>query len=254
VRRAALLIEDGETSLVVRTSLECAGFECRTFTDMVALLRAVRRDRHALIVADTTSTSVDCAALLGWRTSWLGSDVRMIALGPDDPRCIARTLDLGVDDYVTRPVRSPELLARVSASLRRSEVSHATAPAGPSVGSCSVDRTASAIVSPVASVALTTRELALALMLFESAGQVVTRHRIAREVWGQDPELSARSIEQHIYQLRRKLKRCARDSIVLRGVYGSGYRIDAVDVMQGAGTPKDARNGGPLNGPWPRAA
>ncbi len=224
MKKAALLIEDKDTTLVVRTALECAGFQCEGYASMVALLRATRRDDHAAIIVDTSQADVDCSTLAAWRSSWLGNDLAVIALGPDDALCAARNLDLGLDDFVAKPVHGAELLARLGAALRRRRPEEPVR--GPSIAGCSIDRTASAIVSPSASVALTSRELALAQLLFENAGQLVTRTRLARDVWGQSPELSSRSIEQHIYQLRRKLKRCAGEAVALRGVYGSGYRID----------------------------
>jgi len=231
LKKAALLIEDKDTALIVRTALECGGYQCESHASMVPLLRAVRRDDHAAIVVDASDPGVDCGALLAWRRNWLGAEVAVIALGPDDAVCAARNLDLGVDDFVAKPVRGAEFLARLGAALRRQRPIERRQ--GPSVGGCRIDRAASAIVSPSTRVALTARELALAQLLFENAGQVVTRARLARDVWGQDAELSARSIEQHIYQLRRKLKRCAGEALALRGVYGSGYRIEVTGALQG---------------------
>ena len=224
MKKAALLIEDKDAALVVRTALECAGFQCETYATMVPLLRAVRRDDHVAIIVDATPPTVDSAAVLGWRSNWLGTDVAVIALGPDDGQSAMRQLDLGVDDFVAKPVRGAELLARLRAVLRRRRPVETAQ--GPSIAGCSIDRAASAIVSPSSRVALTARELALAQLLFENAGQLVTRTRLARDVWGQNVELTSRSIEQHIYQLRRKIKRCAGEALALRGVYGSGYRID----------------------------
>ena len=225
MKKAALLIEDKDAALVVRTALECAGFQCETYATMVPLLRAVRRDDHVAIIVDASPATVDCAAVLGWRSNWLGTDVAVIALGPDDGQSAMRQLDLGVDDFVAKPVRGAELLARLRAVLRRHRPAEG-ATQGPSIAGCSIDRAASAIVSTSSRVALTARELALAQLLFENAGQLVTRTRLARDVWGQNVDLTNRSIEQHIYQLRRKIKRCAGEALALRGVYGSGYRID----------------------------
>ena len=234
LNKAALLIEDKDTALEVRTALECAGFQCEAYATMVPLLRALRRDDHVAIIVDASPATVDCAAVLGWRSNWLGTDVAVIALGPDDGQSVMRQLDLGVDDFVAKPVRGAELLARLRTVLRRHRPVEALQ--GLSIAGCSIDRAASAIVSTSSRVTLTARELALAQLLFENAGQLVTRARLARDVWGQNVELTSRSIEQHIYQLRRKIKQCAGEALTLRGVYGSGYRIDVAGTLSPAST------------------
>lgn len=245
MKKAALLIEDKDAALAVRTALECAGFQCETYAEMVPMLRALRRDEHAAIIVDASPATVDCAAILEWRSNWLGLQVALVALGPDDGQSAMRQLDLGVDDYVAKPVHGAELLARLRAVQRRRLA--ATSPQGPSIAGCSIDRAACAIVSVSARVALTGRELALAQLLFENAGQVVTRTRLARDVWGQEVELAKRSIEQHIYQLRRKIKCCVGDALTLRGVYGSGYRLDVTPSPLAVALPSASRACGPAS-------
>ena len=228
MNKAALLIEDKETQLVVRTALECAGFHCEVYASSATLLRGIKRDDHGLVVVDFDDALADCAALVDWRRNWLNPQVTLVALGRADPLTAAQVLNAGMDDFVAKPVRGAELLARVGAAVRRRQPQPA-AP-GLSVAGCSIDPAASAIVSRSQRVGLTARELALAQLLFENAGQLVTRARLAQDVWGTDADITGRSIEQHIYQLRRKLKRCAGEALALRGVYGSGYRIDAAAV------------------------
>jgi DNA-binding response OmpR family regulator len=230
MKKAAFLIDDKETALIVRTALECAGFVCETHATMLTLLRSTRRDELDAILVDTSKPDVDCSELLSWRRDWLGASVALLALGPNDGTSAANSLALGVDDFVSLPVRATELLARVATALRRCKPQKTRGRL--SIGGCSLDRESCALVSASARVSLTQREFALAQILFEHAGQLVTRARLARDVWGQPEEISGRVIEQHVYQLRRKLKRCCSEALALRGVYGSGYRIDAGAVAQ----------------------
>jgi DNA-binding response OmpR family regulator len=73
-------------------------------------------------------------------------------------------------------------------------------------------------------------------MMFTHVPSVVSRRRLANDIWCCDEDLASRSIEQHMYQLRRKLRLCAGGAIVLRCIYGTGYRIDVVgtDAWQSA--------------------
>jgi len=223
-RTAALLIEDKETALVARTALECAGFRCDGWPGTRAFLRTADRAGLGAIVADATAATTDVAALVAWRADGAGPRPALVVLGDGDALCAARNLDLGADDFVARPVRGSELLARVGAALGRR--AHAAAAEPAALGGCSLDRAASAIVSRTSRVPLTARELALARLLFDRPGRLVTRSRLAREMFGSQAEPGERPIEQYVYQLRRKLKRCAGDALALRGIYGSGYRID----------------------------
>lgn len=227
MKKTALLIADKDTQLIVRTALECMGFECEIYTATVPLLRAIKRDVHGVVVADVDNADTDCNALLAWRHNWLNPSVTLIAIGSLDALAAAEALNAGMDDFVAKPVHGAELLARIGAAIRRRQQ---TAPAGITLAGCRIDPAASALVSGSTRIELTSRELAVAQLLFESAGQVVTRAKLANDVWGQSDELTGHSIEQHVYQLRRKLKRCSGDSITLRGVYGSGYRLDALAV------------------------
>jgi DNA-binding response OmpR family regulator len=82
-------------------------------------------------------------------------------------------------------------------------------------------------------VALTSRETALARCLFQTPGGLVSRRRLAH-IWEADEDIASRSIEQHVYQLRRKLKRCVGDAVVLRSVYARGYQLECLAVPRAA--------------------
>jgi len=232
--KAVLLIADHDTRLIVATALECAGYACEVHGGTPTLMRALRRDKHELVIVDGDGSSDDCEAVLGWRDGWLEPTVAIVTIGGSDPSTSIRALEAGADDVVLRPVRGPELLARVAAAVRRRQGS--TRPVGLGGCECRVDAGASALVSTRGRVELTPRELALARLMFDNAGQLVTRARISHDVLGQPEDPARRSIEQHIYQLRRKLRRCAGEDIALRGVYGSGYRLDATATPPRAGS------------------
>jgi DNA-binding response OmpR family regulator len=113
-------------------------------------------------------------------------------------------LDAGGDDYVTKPFRLAELLARVRAHLRRSSV---TAPANPSVtvGDVELDRDARRVRVSGDEVELRAREFDLLAFLMEHAGTAVTRERIMSEVWDEHWFGPTKTLDMHISALRRKL-------------------------------------------------
>lgn len=135
----------------------------------------------------------------------------------------------GADEFLLLPLTQPEVgLARVRAALFRRGVLVAKERARRlTAGPCLLDVDHARLECFSIHVSLTEREAEFARCLFESPGQVVTRLRLAR-LWALDETLAARSIEQHAYQLRRKLKRCAGSHVLLRSIYGQGYRLDCV--------------------------
>lgn len=237
---AALVVNDKEFSLVVRTALECAGFDCREFTSITALLRGIKRDDLRLVVLDVDEPQHDWRSVLDWRGNWLNPEVAVVAIGKADTRHAASVLDAGMDDYVAKPVHGAELLARISAIGRRRQAASKAATA--TLAGCTIDRETSMLRSVRLQVPLTTREMAVLQVLFEHVGQLVTRQRLATEVWGAQSDLSSRTIEQHIYQLRRKLQRCTGGAMSVRSVYGCGYRLEVH-----AGPLRPAPTAGPLN-------
>jgi DNA-binding response OmpR family regulator len=224
VDRAAMVVSERDVGLVVQTALECAGFECEEFNSTVALLRSIKRDDLRLIILDTDDRDVDWRAILEWRNNWLNPAVLIIAIGSADTKATVHALEAGADDYVSKPIRGAELVARLNAAARRRDD---TASANAiSVAGCSLDHETCSLHSSHGTVALTGREFALMQILFENVGKLVTRQRLATEVWGARSDLSGRTIEQHVYQVRRKIKQCVGEAMCVRSIYGCGYRLD----------------------------
>jgi DNA-binding response OmpR family regulator len=226
--RAAALVHDSDTAIVVRTALQCAGISCTEFHSVESLLRSARHEHYQLLVMDADGIGNEWRNMLDWRSNWLNPSVPLIGLGPADPDFASRALASGVDDYLAKPLHGGELLARVNAATRRSQ-DNALSPVLTAV-SCTLDRRASALCCRSAQVMLTSHELGVLQLLLRNLGKLVTRQRIAAEVWSCDTDAMGRTIVQHIYQLRRKLKRCTGGTLVIHSVYGSGYRLEALET------------------------
>ena len=216
----AVVIEDDQAiSALVATYLQQAGFEVVCECTGEGGFKAVDRRQPRFVVLDLGLPDVDgfdlCRRLRG------SADVPILILTARDEeadRVIG--LELGADDYLTKPFSPRELVARVRAVLRRAD------PGPPEsrvieVGELRVDlRTRSATFAG-SRLALRTLEFELLAELARSAGNVVTRDRLLDRVWGLSFAGGTRTVDVHVAQLRKKLGRPA----LIHTVRGVGYRL-----------------------------
>jgi DNA-binding response OmpR family regulator len=131
-------------------------------------------------------------------------------------------LELGADDYVTKPFSARELVARVRAILRRSEVNPASgAPPVVTLGAIEVDSGRREVRRAGAVVPLATREFDLLAYLAANLGLALSRRQLLNGVWGDDWYGDERTVDVHVRQLRKKLG----DDLPLATVWGVGYRL-----------------------------
>jgi DNA-binding response OmpR family regulator len=135
---------------------------------------------------------------------------------------------VGADDYVTKPFGLSELLARVSAQLRRSRLPGGSGAASERYSFSDVEITPSARVVTKAGerVALTPREYDLLLALVQRPGVVLSRVTLLREVWGHQADVMTRTVDIHMGELRKKLEDVAAEPRHFMTVWKAGYRFD----------------------------
>ncbi len=218
---AVLLIEDhDEIADLLRLYVEQEGFTLIHATSGEDGLERMRERAPRAVLLDLGLPGMDGVAVC--REIRRQSDVPILMLTARDSETDTIIgLEVGADDYVTKPFSPREVVARLLAVLRRAEERPITAMVR-TVSGCSIDAGRREVVTPDGTtIRPTAREFDLLWYLAEHAGLVLSRSQILEAVWGYDYFGETRTVDVHIRQLRKKVP-----DIPIETVWGVGYRID----------------------------
>jgi DNA-binding response OmpR family regulator len=221
-RGLVLVIEDEHAiAELIRMYLRREGFGVQVASDGPAGLAAVRRLRPVAVVLDVGLPGMDgievCRSMRA-ADDWTPV---LFVTARDDEVDRVLGLELGADDYVTKPFSPRELAARVRTVLRRSAGSCVTR--AHEVGAVKADVTARRVWAADREVALTSTEFDLLVQLVRNPGRVFTREQLLSSVWGYAAAAGTRTVDVHIAQLRAKLGPAS----PIRTVRGVGYSAES---------------------------
>jgi DNA-binding response OmpR family regulator len=225
-----LVVEDDEgIREMLKYNLASAGFSVQEASDGAAGLRTARTSRPDLILLDLMlpgMTGLDfCRALR--KTS----QVPIIMLTAKDTEVDKIVgLELGADDYITKPFSIREVLARVNSVLRRAQPDSGeprSLPEQDSIGDFTIDRAARRVLLAGKDMKLTAREFDLLSYLIANSGRVQSRDALLEHVWGGDFSGDRKTIDVHIRWLREKLT--GKVAFEIATVRGIGYRLDRLE-------------------------
>jgi len=227
-----LVVDDDPTVReVVVDYLRAAGHEVREASDGPGALDAVREERADMVVLDVMMPGLD--GLEVCRRLRVTSDVPIVlltALGSEQDRVVG--LEIGADDYVTKPFSPRELVLRVDSILRRSSsTSDTDVPTVLTDGDLVIDRARRRVTKGGQETALTTRELDLLVFLVSRPGIAFSRDDLLQQVWGWSFGDQS-TVTVHVRRLREKVEPDPTNPVRLLTVWGVGYRWEASEVEQ----------------------
>jgi DNA-binding response OmpR family regulator len=223
-RGTILVVEDEESIAdLIRLYLERDGFRVVWRSDGRSGLAAVASERPRLVVLDLMLPGMDGFEVTRALRDKGGRVPVIVVTAREEEADRVLGLELGADDYVTKPFSPRELVARVKAVLRRAEPEPVDGPEpAMHLGSLTVDPARREVVFDGRQVELTAREFDLLSYLVRNRGLVLTRDQILERVWGYVFPADTRTVDVHIRQLRAKLGEHA----PIRTIRGVGYKAD----------------------------
>lgn len=195
-----------------------------SFDTAAALCVGLAAGRFDILILDWFLPDATGAEVLGWVQQHLDGALPVIVVtAREDEATVVAALAAGADDYVVKPPKPMELLARIEAVVRR------TQPSGTLIlrmGVYEIDIAQQRLFMDNVPIALTQKEFDLAVYVFQNPAKLFTRDHLLNRIWGLNAEIDTRTVDTHVSRLRKKLRLDGSTGWKLASVHGVGYRFD----------------------------
>ena len=230
--RILIVEDDTAIAIALEDDLRLEGYGVEVARDGEAAIKRAREAEFDLIVLDVMLPKKDgfdvCREL---RRTGVASMILLLTARTAETEKVLG-LDLGADDYMTKPYSPKELRARIRALLRRTTRETAGA-AVLNFGDCELDFDRGELRRAGRAVATTPLEFKLLGLMVRRAGRVLTRRVLIDEVWGKETAITERVVDNQIANLRKKIEPSTSEPRFLKSVRGIGYRFDPEEMTEG---------------------
>ena len=231
--RIALLEDEQEHADRTSSLLRSAGHQVQVFSRGAALVRQLRIQAYELLMLDWEIPDISGYEVLQTIRRQLGLRTPVVFLTHRDAEAdVVQALEAGADDFLIKPPRERELLARVEAAGRRAREDAGSGEVL-EVAPFRVDLRRRCVESNGVAFELTPREFEVAALLFSNVGKVLSRTHIMQLVWGQGDTTTTRTVDMHVSRVRKVLGLSAAIGLRLTAVYGYGYRLESTGSSSG---------------------
>ncbi|RBP49253.1 response regulator transcription factor [Arenicella xantha] len=225
--RIVILEDDRDQADLLVAWLQEAGHLCDVFNDGNAFIRAYSKESYDLVLLDWMVPSLSGIEVLQHLRSQLDPVVPVVFITQRNAEeDIVEALEAGADDFMSKPVRHNETLARVNAIARRMGFGDANTSDDYDFPPYKIDTRLRQVSKNAEPIELTQKEYELTLFLFKNLGRVISRGHLLELVWGTSSKLNTRTVDTHVSRLRSKLDLDAEPTWQLTSVYRHGYRLE----------------------------
>ena len=227
--RIALLEDDKYQADVMQVWLQAVGHECHTFQTGKAFIEAVNKEHFDLFILDWLLPDTNGIQVL--------QDIRETGDRPvpvlfvtqmDKEEDVILALETGADDYMTKPVKPLEMLARITALGRRAYPTSERVE-NLNIGDYRLNTHSRTVEWDGELIDLTHKEFDLTLYLFRNIGRLLSRSQILESVWATTADLNTRTVDTHISRIRNKLGLMPENGWKLNAIYQHGYRLERLE-------------------------
>lgn len=227
--RIIILEDDKDQADLLVAWLEEAGHQCTIYHDGTSFVRAYTKDSYDLVILDWMVPNTSGIEVLKHLRSQLDMLVPVVFITQKDSEAdIVEALENGADDYMTKPVRQMETIARVSAIARRAGFGDENTAKYYSHDPYVIDTQLRQVSRAGEVIEMTSKEYELTIFLFKNLGRVISRGHLLEMVWGTSAQVNTRTIDTHISRLRTKLGLEDEPNWKLTSVYRHGYRLENI--------------------------
>ena len=229
--RVALVEDDTHVGQLLCLWLKEAGHSSLHYLSGKPFLQDIAHESFDLVILDWMLPDTSGDQILAWVRENVDWPIPVIFVtARDSEEDIVQGLNLGADDYLTKPVRRNEFLARLNAVMRRTAPTLAKGEML-DMPPFRIDTVARRIARDGQYVELTQKEYELALFLFRNAGRLLSRRHLLESVWGHQSDLNTRTVDTHVSRLRTKLALLPEQGWRLSAVYNHGYRLERLNEV-----------------------
>lgn len=228
--RVALLEDDQDQAALFIEWLKAAGHTCEHFDTGKSFVRNIKHDSFDALILDWMVPDMDGFEVLRWVRENFDWPIPVVFVtAKDEEDDIVRALEQGADDYVVKPAKQRELVARITAVVRRAaSVDDAQTiieqdPFLIDLGNHQIQRDGERIE-------VTQKEYELIVFLFRNVGRVLSRAHILESVWGRNPDINTRTVDTHVSRIRSKLSLAPDTGWKLSSIYQHGYRLEKTTI------------------------
>ena len=227
-RKIAVVEDEAELASLIEYNLTRGGFDVKVLNGAGQTLRELEAYQPDLIVLDVMLPGQDgfdiCRQI---RQSQLARTPVLFLTARSDEVDRVLGLEIGGDDYMTKPFSPRELVARIKAHLRRQDNAGPAAPQTSfNMGPFRLDRAARRVYQGDKEIVLTSTEFRLLEFFLTHPGTAWSREQLLREVWGEQHFVTPRTVDVHIRRLREQIEEVAEEPVYLVTVRGFGYRFE----------------------------
>ncbi|KGG79752.1 response regulator transcription factor [Caloranaerobacter azorensis] len=224
-----ILIVDDEEHIIelIRFNLETNGYQVITANDGNEALKKIREEKPNLVILDLMLPSIDgieiCKILRKDEETEKLPIIMLTAKSEEIDMILG--LEIGADDYITKPFSVRELLARIKAVLRRTQEIQEKRESVLKIGDIMIDIEKHEVTKKGKKIDLTLKEFELLRILSEKRGNVLTRNYLLDEIWGYNYFGDTRTVDVHIRHLRRKIEDDDKNPQYIQTIRGIGYKM-----------------------------